>query len=156
MTDSLLRNLRRIAVSLLLGLALALGAAAAETHPVNTSSGLAVHGYDTVAYFTEGRAVPGKEEISTVHDGVTYLFSSAANKEKFEEDPGRFVPQFGGFCAYGVSAGKKVDIDPEAFAVVDGKLYLNYSLGVQKKWNKDVSGYIKKAEENWPKIRDKE
>lgn len=162
MTDLRFGTLLRIG-SPLLALVFVLSVAADEVTHVNTSSEatatgapLAVHGYDTVAYFTEGRAVPGKEEFSTVHDGATYRFASAANQEKFEGNPESYLPQYGGFCAYGVTVGKKVDIDPEAFAVVDGKLYLNYSLKIQKKWNKDVSGYIKKAEEAWPKLRDKD
>jgi len=129
---------------------------------INTSTGLtaagaplALRGYDPVAYFAEGRARVGTAAISAVHNGAAYSFASQENKEKFEKSPERFVPEFGGFCAFGASVGAKFDGDPTLFRVVEGKLYLNLNPDIQKTWEKDLAGNIRKAEENWTRIRDK-
>ena len=129
---------------------------------VNTSTGitlagapLAIHGYDPVAYFTEGRAVMGKAEFAATHNDAAYRFSSEANKRKFERNPDRYVPQYGGFCAYGVSAGAKFDGVPHLFKVVNGKLYLNLNEEIQKKWLEDIPGNLRKADANWNRIRGK-
>lgn len=118
----------------------------------NQSRGVALKGYDVVAYFTEQRAVPGQPAHSHTWSGVRWQFKDAANREAFAKDPARYAPEFGGYCAYGVSRGYAVDIDPEAFAVVDGRLYLNYSKRVQRTWNQDRPGYIEKARGQWPKV----
>jgi hypothetical protein len=118
----------------------------------NARDGLALHGYDAVAYFDEGRAVEGRPPYVFVWEGITWRFSSAERRDRFAASPAAFAPRFGGFCAYGVSRGYAVDVDPEAFAVVDGRLYLNYSKRVQRLWNEDRLGFIKKAEANWPKV----
>ena len=115
--------------------------------------GVAVHGYDPVAYFTEQRPVQGSAEFSVVHDGATYRFSSAANLKAFEADPEKYVPAYGGYCAYGVSVGAKFDGDPRLWKIVDGKLYLNLNKDIQKTWEKDIPGNIEKAEEQWPEIK---
>jgi hypothetical protein len=81
---------------------------------------------------------------------ATWLFSSAENRDRFAADPQKYAPQYGGYCSYAVSQGHTASIDPEAWRVVDGKLYLNYSKGVQKKWEMDTTGYIQKADQNWP------
>lgn len=119
---------------------------------VNAKGGVALGGYDVVSYFTSGRAVQGEQAFNHAWSGVAWYFASAANRDAFARAPETFAPQFGGFCAYGVSRGYAVDIDPEAFAVVDGKLYLNYSKRVQNTWNQDQPGYIEKARHNWPKV----
>jgi hypothetical protein len=93
--------------------------------------------------------------LTATHDGATYRFASAAHRDAFQADPDRYLPVYGGYCAYGVANGHKVKVDPEAFRVVDGRLYLNYSKGVQSKWLKDIPGNIAAAERNWPALRDK-
>jgi YHS domain-containing protein len=119
------------------------------------ASGLALKGYDPVAYFTEGRPMQGKAEFSTRHDGVTYRFSSAANRDAFAAAPEKYAPQYGGYCAFGVASGYKAPIEPDAWTVVDGKLYLNYNRSVRSQWSSDVPGYVRKADANWPTVRAK-
>jgi YHS domain-containing protein len=114
--------------------------------------GLALRGYDPVAYFTEQRAVKGLPEFLLEHRGSTFRFASSANREAFRQDPARYAPQYGGYCAYGTARGYKAAIDPAAFRVVDGKLYLNYDASVQREWSKDVAGYIDTADRNWPAV----
>ena len=107
-------------------------------------------GYDTVAYFTMGKPVKGSPDFATEWKGATWQFSSAENLEKFKANPAAFAPQYGGYCAYGVAKGSLVKGEPEQWKIVDGKLYLNYSAGVQKTWAKDAAGNIGKADGNWP------
>jgi YHS domain-containing protein len=116
---------------------------------------LALYGYDAVAYQTDNAAKVGSASYVATYEGNTYRFASAAHRDAFTANPAKYVPAFGGYCAYGVSQGHKVKIDPEAFRVVDGKLYLNYDKGVQKKWLADIPGYIAKANSNWVELRDK-
>lgn len=118
--------------------------------------GIAVHGYDPVAYFTVGKPVQGVAEHSLVHEGATYRFASADNLKAFKANPGRYIPAYGGYCAYGVAVGAKFDGDPRYWKIVDGKLYLNLNAGIQDTWLKDVSGNIGKAEKNWTKIKHKD
>jgi len=115
---------------------------------------LALHGYDPVAYFEDGAPRRGVARFSAKHEGAVYRFASRENLETFEREPAKYAPQFGGFCAYGVSVGKKFDGDPEVFAIVGGKLYLNLNPEIQATWEKDVEGNVAKAEERWRKIRD--
>jgi hypothetical protein len=119
---------------------------------INAANGVAIQGYDAVAYFAQQQAVKGQRTFSHEWRGVRWQFASADNRDRFAASPESFAPQFGGFCAYGVSRGYAVDIDPAAFSVVDGKLYLNYSRRVQATWNQDRAGYIEKARRNWPKV----
>jgi YHS domain-containing protein len=114
--------------------------------------GLAVHGFDVVAYFTEGRPTPGSAEHSVAHGGATYRFASAENLAAFEADPERYVPAYGGFCAYGVSVGKKFDGDPRLWRIEAGRLYLNLNPKIQKTWLEDVDGNIEKADRQWGRI----
>jgi YHS domain-containing protein len=118
-------------------------------------NGLAVQGYDPVAFFIENKPVKGKIEIRSVHKGATYYFASAENKASFDKDPAKYEPAYGGFCAYGVSRNKLVEIDPEAFQVVDGHLLLQYSKGVRNDFNKDTQGNLSKANANWPALVEK-
>ena len=99
-------------------------------------NGVAIKGYDPVAYFTEGAPVEGSEDFTAMHDGATYHFASAANRDAFLADPEKYAPQYGGFCAYAVAQGATAPIDPEAFTVLDEKLYLNYSDHVRAQWRK--------------------
>ncbi|MBW8727488.1 MAG: YHS domain protein [Inquilinus limosus] len=125
-------------------------------HPVNTlgapADNVAIRGYDPVAYFREGKPHLGSPEFATQHDGATWWFASAEDKALFEADPEKYMPAFGGFCAYGTSRGYLVKIEPEAWSIVDGRLYLNYDLGVRDTWAKDPKGYIAKAQANWPRL----
>lgn len=114
--------------------------------------GLAVHGYDVVAYFEKGQPEVGRAKHSTVYNGATYRFSSEAALDTFEENPEKYVPQYGGYCAYGVAVGAKFDGDPRLWRIVDGKLYLNLNEDIQETWEKDVPGYIKKGDRNWKNI----
>ena len=115
--------------------------------------GIAVHGYDPVAYFTDQRPVQGSAEHQIVHENATYRFSSAENLAKFKANPAKYVPAYGGFCAYGVSVGAKFDGDPRYWKIVDGKLDLNLNKKIQDTWNEDVKGNIGKADETWKKIK---
>ena len=114
-----------------------------------------INGYDPVAYFTEGKPVKGNGWNVTEHDGVIYMFANKKNRKKFEADPQMYLPAYGGYCAYGVAVGKKFEIDPEAWKIESGKLYLNLDAEIQKKWLKDIPGYIQKANANWPDILEK-
>jgi hypothetical protein len=120
---------------------------------LNNRNGVAVQGYDVVSYFSEGRAVRGQPAFTHEWNGVAWRFATAANRDAFAAAPEKCAPEFGGYCAYGVSRGYAVDVDPEAFAVVDGKLYLNYSKRVQRTWDQDRAGYIEKARAGWPKVQ---
>ena len=130
-------------------------AGAAESAPqvyTESSSGLAIRGTDPVAYFTEGQAVEGSSEYETEYQGATWRFSSAENQELFESDPEAYAPQYGGYCAKAVSEGNVVSTDPEAWKIVDDKLYLNYSPAVQAQWVEDIEGNIRLGDEMWPNV----
>jgi hypothetical protein len=116
---------------------------------VFTIDNIAIRGYDPVAYFTEKKAVKGVDEFTFVWMDATWKFSSSENLNAFKQRPEEFLPQFGGYCAYGVSENHKSPTQPEAFTIVDGKLYLNYSLKVKELWNKDQPGKIKIGDKNW-------
>jgi YHS domain-containing protein len=113
-------------------------------------NGLALQSYDPVAFFTQGKPVKGKPEFKSTDQGATYYFASAENKALFDKEPAKYEPAFGGFCAYGVSRNKLVEIDPDAFQIVDGRLLLQYSKGVRNDFNKDTRGNLAKADGNWP------
>jgi hypothetical protein len=118
-------------------------------------SATAVGGYDPVAYFTEGKPVAGKKEISFTWRGVSWRFANEKNLETFKAKPETYAPQYGGYCAWAVSQGYTAKGDPRAWSIVDGKLYLNYNADVKKTWDKDTSGNITKADTNWPKVLEK-
>jgi YHS domain-containing protein len=122
----------------------------------NLENGVAVKGYDAVAYFTQNKAVKGKTAFAVIHQGITYLFSSASNKEEFKKNPSKYEPQYGGWCAYAMGAtGEKVDFDPETFKILNGKLYLFYNKffnNTLPKWNKDETNLKSKADVNWKKF----
>lgn len=139
---------------LVIGLALP---ASAETKTLLNldKSGVAIQGYDPVAFFTDGKPVKGKPEFAARRDGATYFFASKEHRELFTKDPAKYEPSFGGYCAYGVSRNKLVEIDVEAFQIVDGKLLLQYSKGVRDDFNKDTKGNLSKAKANWPGLVEK-
>ncbi len=115
----------------------------------------AISGYDVVSYFTKNEAVKGNGFNTSEHDGQTYIFSSKENKELFDKNPTKYLPEFGGWCAYGASLGKKFHVDPTIFEVVDGKLYLNLNSDIQKKWEAEKTKNIETAHTKWPNIKDK-
>jgi len=109
-------------------------------------TGIAIRGYDTVAYFTQSKPVKGVEEFNVEWSGAKWLFSSAEHAELFRSDPEKYAPQYGGYCAFGVAEDYLVKIEADQWEIVDGKLYLNYDKKVQKRWLKDIPGYITKAD----------
>jgi YHS domain-containing protein len=111
----------------------------------------AIRGYDPVAYFTIGEARKGLDSIAFQWKGAVWHFSSVENRDTFAQVPEKYAPQYGGYCAYGWAQGYAVKIEPEAWAIVNGKLYLNYDLSIQKKWEKKRETYILKADANWHK-----
>ena len=119
------------------------------------AQGVAIKGHDPVAYFNAGKPTKGQANFSASHRGATYWFASATNRDAFKANPDKFAPQFGGFCAMGVALDKKLDGDPTAWKIVDGKLYLNVNKDVQKKWLEDVPGNLTKANGNWAGIQHK-
>jgi len=144
----------RSAAAAVIGLLAALAAVPAlAVEPVNRNrGGVAIEGYDPVAYFERGAPVEGSADHTFEWRGATWRFASAAHRELFAAEPGKYAPQYGGYCAYAVAKGTTAGIDPEAWQIVDGKLYLNYSKKVQRQWEEDVPGNIAKADANWPKI----
>ncbi len=121
--------------------------------PVNlTSEGFAVKGYDPVAYFVAGKPVRGSAQFEYLWNGARWRFSSAEDLEIFKADPKKYAPKYGGYCAYAVSQGKTADIDPEAWTVFAGRLYLNLDKNVQKIWDEDMREYIRRADMNWPRM----
>lgn len=113
---------------------------------------VAVSGYDPVAYFTVGEPTKGSTDFESTYKGATYRFASAENKATFDADPAAYAPQYGGYCAWAVAQGKTAPGNVKNWAIEDGKLYLNYNNGVQKKWNKDRAGFIQKANTEWPTL----
>ena len=113
---------------------------------------VAVGGYDTVAYFTQNRAVKGDSKFSTEYKGVEWRFASEEDKSKFVANPEQYAPQYGGYCAWAVAQGHTASGDPTKWKIVDGKLYLNYDADVQKKWEADIPGFINAANKNWPAV----
>ncbi|MEM9939062.1 MAG: YHS domain-containing (seleno)protein [Pseudomonadota bacterium] len=129
-------------------------AAFADKDPIYTGrfSNVAVEGHDPVAYFKVGEPVKGSKDFTTTYEGAEFRFSSAENKAEFEADPARYAPQYGGYCAWAVAQGQTAKGDADHWAVVDGKLYLNYNRSIQNKWNEDRSGFITSADQNWPTV----
>ncbi|MDH5559127.1 MAG: YHS domain-containing protein [Alphaproteobacteria bacterium] len=153
-------NSRFLPLTILLVLGLVAQASLAPVFakdPVSTGilSNLAVSGHDPVAYFTQGKPVEGNSDHEYEWNGATWRFSSAENLNAFKSDPQAFAPQYGGYCAWAVSQGYTAPSDPQAWRIVDDKLYLNYSKKVQQNWVRDIPGNIAEADKNWPKVLDK-
>ncbi len=129
---------------------------ATRTAQFNIEKGVALQGYDPVAYFTQNKAIKGKKELAVAAEGVTYYFATAEDKELFKKDYKKYEPQYGGWCAYAMGAtSEKVDIDPQTFKIVAGKLYLFYHSWVNNtlnKWNKDEANLKAKADVSWTKF----
>ena len=114
---------------------------------------IAIKGYDPVSYFTQSQPVHGLSNYTATYKGAIYQFSTEQNRDTFRDNPEKYAPQYGGYCAFGVTMEKKFDTDPLAWKIVDNKLYLNLNKDVQKKWVTDIPGYITQSEENWPSIK---
>lgn len=135
-------------------LGLPAGSALADSeYNVTRIGGIAIDGTDPVAYFTQSMALKGLRKFSYEWKGATWRFTSAANRKAFKVNPVRYAPQYGGYDAWAVAQGYTAKIDPEAWKIVDYKLYLNYSTAVRQKWAADIAGNIAKADHNWPGIR---
>ncbi|NJK77000.1 MAG: YHS domain-containing protein [Microcoleus sp. SU_5_6] len=115
-----------------------------------SEKGVAIRGTDPVAYFTESKPVAGKPEFTHKWGDATWQFSSAQNRDLFAQNPEKYAPQYGGFCAWAVSQGYTAATDPNAWKIADNKLYLNYNSAVQWGWEKDISGNVAKGDKNWP------
>lgn len=118
-------------------------------------TGVAIQGYDPVAFFTDNKPVKGDARFPARHNGATYYFASKEHRDLFKADPAKYEPAFGGYCAFGVSRGKVVEIDVAAFQIVEGRLLLQYSKGVREDFNKDSKGNLTKADANWPGLIEK-
>jgi hypothetical protein len=118
----------------------------------SSATGVAINGYDTVAYFTANKPVKGLDSLVHEYKGAKWKFATAANLELFKANPEKYAPQYGGYCAYGVTQGYLVKVEPEQFTIRDNKLYLNYDADVQAKWLKDVPGYIGSADQKFPQL----
>ncbi|MGB8166727.1 MAG: YHS domain-containing (seleno)protein [Chthoniobacteraceae bacterium] len=148
---SILSRFTKFACLLALGVGLAGQAHAQSKTLLNLDkAGVAVQGYDPVAFFTDGKPVKGNPQFTSSLKGATYHFASAEHKAAFDKEPAKYEPQFGGYCAYGVTKGKTVPIEVDAFQVVNGRLLLQYDKGIRDKFNKDTQGNLKLADSNWP------
>lgn len=143
-------------LTLLTAGAMAQDVAANRKKQYNLEEGVAISGYDPVAYFTQHKAVKGSNANAVVHEGVTYYFSSVQDKEEFKKNPAKYEPEYGGWCAYAMGAkGEKVTVDPKTYKIVNGKLYLFYNKffnNTLTDWNKDEDNLKKKADANWQKV----
>lgn len=126
--------------------------AMAEEPAIFSAGGAAINGYDPVAYFTEDAPVPGDPAFTTLWNGAEWRFTSAENQSRFERDPERYAPQYGGYCAFAVANGYTAKTDPDAWSVVDGKLYLNFNRRIRSRWLRDVPGNIAAGDANWPAV----
>jgi YHS domain-containing protein len=150
---SLIQCFSKLAMLLMLSLGLATQINA-QTRNLE-KSGRALQGYDPVAYFTQGKPVKGDPHISSTISGATYYFSTPENKAAFDKEPAKYEPQFGGYCAYGVSKGDLVKIEVDAFQIIGGRLLLQYNKGIRDKFNKDTGGNLRTADANWPTVSKK-
>lgn len=142
------------ATALMLVPAIAMAPTAQAEPPIYTGtfSNTALQGHDPVAYFTEGKPVKGSKDYTTEYMGAEFRFATAANRDTFIADPAAYAPQYGGYCAWAIADGKHAKGDADHWAIVDGKLYLNYNKSIQEKWNADRSGFIERADVTWPEI----
>jgi YHS domain-containing protein len=143
-----------LAIALVLSPVMATTPALADKAPIWTSFGsnVAIGGYDPVAYFALGRPTQGTAAFKATYQGAEFRFASAANRASFLANPARYAPQFGGYCAWAVSQGYTAGIDPNAWAIVDGKLYLNYNRTIQSRWQADRANLIAAGNRNWPTV----
>jgi len=150
-----MNKIKSIIGGVALSVAIASSALAAGVELNTTTTGLALQGYDPVAYFTEGEPTKGDWQITTLHNDAMYRFANEENKAAFEANPEAYLPAYGGYCAFGAAMGFKFDGDPNYWKIVDNKLYLNLSEGIQQRWEGDIPGFIEQASTNWETIADK-
>jgi YHS domain-containing protein len=117
--------------------------------PVNATDGVGLKGYDPVAYFTDGQPTEGISQYSFQWKGITYRFASAENMQRFKADPQKYLPQYGGYCAYAMSINRIADISPTEWTIFGGKLYLNNNFISQSLWSLNKSGRTEAADRNW-------
>lgn len=134
--------------------ALIAGRAMAQTPRIHANNGIAVDGSDVVAYFTKGRPVVGAPDFTHQWQGATWRFATAANRDAFAADPQAYAPQYGGYCAWAVSEGYTASTIPEAWKIVDDKLYLNFNRRIQRRWERNIPDRIAAADANWPGVLD--
>ena len=115
--------------------------------------GTAVGGYDAVAYHTQGEAIPGDPAITLEHEGATWRFASEANRSAFEANPDAYAPEYGGHCAWAAAEGYLAQGDPEVWRIIDGRLFLNANQSVNRRWLRDLDGFIARADANWPTLK---
>lgn len=147
------RSLAKLCLLALLVTAPSAAVVAQEPPRVNADNGVAIKGYDTVAYFTDGRPIEGKTDYQYSWDDVVWRFASLAHRDQFVADPERFAPQYGGFCAGSMYFGEAVAADPTAWKIVDGKLYLFAKPATADRWSSDTAERIQAADENWRKFQ---
>ena len=141
---------RRFTAALVAALFIVITAVPALAGPINANFfGTAIKGYDPVAYHTLGRPVEGSKRFTYKWNGAAWRFASAEHRNLFAANPARYAPAYGGYCAYAFAQGSKVDIDPTAWKIVEGTLYLNFNKAVQKLWEQDIPGYIARADAHW-------
>lgn len=133
---------------------LVMAPASTQANEIYVTDGVAINGYDPVSYFKEHKPVKGQAQFSATYQGAQFRFSSQQNRDAFVRSPERYAPQYGGYCAYGLARGYKATTQPQAFTIVNDKLYLNYSDEVMATWRGDTADYIKKADANWDSVRD--
>lgn len=133
-------------------LAIAAFAANAWAGEFYEKEGVAIKGYDPVAYFKDRKPAKGSPEHKAEYQGSVFHFSSKANRDAFTANPAKYAPQYNGFCAFGTAGGYKAAVDPAAFTIVDDKLYLNYNQDVRKQWSADIPGFVARADRNWPAV----
>ena len=141
--------MKTILLATITPLLLTFGALADHTVNVAEGSRAALQGYDPVAFFTEGKPVQGNSEITAEYHGAVYSFASEANRDAFQGDPQAYAPQFGGYCAFGVTKGKLLPVEIDTWQISDGKLYLNLNQDVKETFNKNLEKNIEKADEKW-------
>jgi len=147
-------KLYRHGILLLLGtFTLLFNTQAWSVDPVFNQSGVAIRGYDPVAYFTDDGPVKGDPSNAHQWMGTSWQFANKTNLKTFVDNPEKYAPQYGGYCAYAASSGYIAPTDPNAWTIHNGKLYLNYSKSIRKRWSKDKNGHIKSADKNWPGLK---
>jgi YHS domain-containing protein len=150
-----MKNLAMKKLQILILFFLIVFSACGQKPEIYSSANKAINGYDPVAYFTVKKPVKGSDQLKSTYKGANWHFSSAEHKKLFDQNPEKFVPQYGGYCAFGMAQGYKATTTPEAWTIVNEKLYLNYSLGVQNDWQKDQTNMIQKADKNWNTVKSK-
>lgn len=138
--------------AIVLGTVISTGGIAASDGRIYAEDGVAISGADPVAYFERGEATQGRPEHSYQWRGVEWHFANAEHRAMFADNPQKYAPEYGGWCAWAAARGDAAATTPEAWSIVDGKLYLNYSQGIQKRWERDPDGFIERADANWPDI----